>query len=45
MGLTLLRWEMYLDEDAKHLLSPNDELRIWELMHDHLKRNARGWWD
>ena len=18
---------------------------VWDLMHDHLKRNARGWWD
>ena len=23
----------------------DDELRVWDLMHDHLKRNARGWWD
>ena len=23
----------------------DDENRIWDLMHDHLKRNARGWWD
>lgn len=45
MDLTLQRWALCLDEDAEHLLHPDDETQVWDLMHDHLKRNARGWWD
>jgi len=45
MGLALQRWRLFVDEEAEHLLSWDDELRVWDLMHDHMKRNARGWWD
>ena len=45
MDLTLQRWRLFQDVDAEHLLHPDDELKVWDLMHDHLKRNARGWWD
>jgi len=40
MGLTLTRWRIYNEtSDWK------TEQRVWELMMDHVKRNAQSWWD
>lgn len=40
MDLTLLRWQAFKDSEDW-----DEEMKVWDLMHDHLKRNARGWWD
>ena len=40
MDLTLRRWEFIQKTDDWEM-----EKKVWDLMHDHLKNNAEGWWD
>ena len=41
MDLTLKRWRLLQDGE----LHWRTEKKVWDLMHDHLKNNAEGWWD
>ena len=40
MNLTVERWRLF-----KETLNWEEEEKLWNLIHEHLKRNARGWWD
>ncbi|GAG43763.1 unnamed protein product, partial [marine sediment metagenome] len=40
IDLALARWRVFDNADVW-----DEENRVWDLLHDHLKRNARGWWD
>lgn len=42
MDLILQRWR-YLD--ANPPIYWDEEDKVWGLMHDHLRNNARNWWD
>jgi hypothetical protein len=40
MKLLITRWELW-----KESLDPDEEARLWHLIHMTLERSARGWWD